>query len=55
MPKRNEIYGFEVIQAMRTRKRQSRVSIARTILGYLGIIGLGFALGLMIMWMQGRI
>ncbi len=45
MPKRNEIYGFEVIQAMRTRQRQSRMRVARQVAGWLGIIGLGFTLG----------
>jgi len=53
MPKRNEICGFEVLQALRTRKRQARVSIARTVAGWLGIIGLGFILGLMIRYIMG--
>lgn len=53
MPKRNEIYGFEIVQAMRTRKRQARKSIAWTVLGWLGIIGLGFVIGLMIRSIMG--
>jgi hypothetical protein len=45
MPKRNEIYGFEILQAMRTRKRQAGAKGARQVAGWLGIIGLGFTLG----------
>ena len=50
MPKRNEFYAFEVIEALRTRKLQARVHVAKTVAGWLGIIGLGFALGLMLRW-----
>lgn len=53
MPKRNEIYGWEIAEAAKLRKEQKRMNIAKTIIGWLSIIGLGFLLGLGIKYVMG--
>jgi uncharacterized membrane protein len=55
MPQRNEIYGWEIWQAMHTRRRQARRNIYRTLLWWLTVIAVGFCAGLVIMWGQGAL
>jgi hypothetical protein len=53
MPQRNEIYGWEVAQAMRTRQRQAQARIIKTSIWWLIVIAIGLCAGLAIRLMQG--
>jgi hypothetical protein len=45
MPKRNEFYGFEIIQAMNARKRQKRWTILHIAAWWAIWIIVGFGVG----------